>query len=227
MARLGLRLVRKLKREDAEALVEAREERPFRDLNDLAIRSGLSRGVLRLLARAGAFEGERRELLWRVEGLWTDLPLLAPLVRREELPSLPVETAREVLLADYASTGLSLTQHPIQLLREKLDDSGVTRIVELSQHPNGRPIRIAGLVTCRQRPGTASGVVFMTLEDETGLANIVVWPQVVEAQRLLALRSSMLGIEGRLQRQGEAISVLVECFWPLEQSVQITARNFR
>ena len=225
--RLGLRLIRTLKQADAEALVKAREERPFRDLLDLALRSGLSRPVLRLLARAGAIEGERREVLWRVEGLWTDLPLLAPLARREEVPSLPREAPRDMLLADYASTGLSLTQHPIELLREQLDAFGVTRIVALSQHPNGRPIRIAGLVTCRQRPGTASGVMFMTLEDETGLANIVVWPKVVEAQRLLALRSAMLGIEGRLQRQGEAISILVECFWPLEQSVQIAARNFR
>ena len=225
--RLGLRLIRQLKREDGEALIRSREEGAFRDLNDLAIRSGLSRATLRLLARAGAFEGERRELLWRVEGLWTDLPLLAPLARREELPSLPKETARDKLLADYASTGLSLTLHPLELLREELEHFGVFRIAELSQLPNGRPVRVAGLVTCRQRPGTASGVMFMTLEDETGLANIVVWPRVVASQRLLALRSAMVGIEGRLQRQGEAVSVLVECFWPLEQSVQITARNFR
>jgi error-prone DNA polymerase len=225
--RLGMRLIRRLKRSDSEALIQARAERPFYDLNDLAIRSGLSRATLRLLARAGAFEGERRERLWQVEGLWTDLPLLALLTRREAPQSLPKETARDRLMADYASTGLSLTEHPLALLREELERLEVLPIASIGLIPNGRPVRIAGLVTCRQRPGTASGVVFMTLEDETGLANIVVWPKVVAAQRLLALHSAMLGIEGRLQRQGEAVSVLVECFWPLEQSVQITARNFR
>jgi error-prone DNA polymerase len=225
--RLGMRLIRGMRKDDAERILEARRQKPFKSLIDLALRSGVNRGVLRRLARAGAFGERRRELLWKIEGLWTDLPLLAPLARREEKACLPIETDHDVLLADYASTGLSITLHPLLLMRKNLNGQGVIPNMELGGCRNGQPVRIAGLVSCRQSPSTASGVVFMTLEDETALANVIVWPRVLKAQRMLALHSAMLGVQGRLQRQGEVISVLVEYFWPLKQSITIGSRDFR
>ena len=225
--RLGMCLIRGMPQDEALAIMEAREKEEFKSLLDLSLRTGLGRGSLRRLARAGAFGEHRRDHLWEIEGLWTDLPLLAPLARQDSKPRLPPETPHDVLCADYKSTGLSVSYHPLGLMREELRQRGVIPLENLGTCANGQPVQLAGLVTCRQRPGTASGVVFMTLEDETALANLVVWPKVLEAQRLLALHATMLGVVGYVQRQGDAISVLVEHFWPLDESVTISARNFR
>jgi DNA polymerase III alpha subunit len=116
------------------------------------------------------------------------------------------------LHADYRSTGLSVDLHPIALIRRELDRLGVSRIEDMATHQGDR-ISVAGIVSNRQRPGTANGVVFMTLEDETGLGNLVIWPRFWQENRLLARNARLLGAEGRLQREGNAVSLLVDRFF--------------
>jgi error-prone DNA polymerase len=165
-----------------------------------------------------------------VQGLWTGLPLFAGLLRKEPRPVLPPLDALASLQADFRSTGLSVDRHPIELVRAQLDDRGCVPIRALQQIPSGAPVRIGGLVSSRQRPGTASGVVFMTLEDETGMANLVVWPRTWSEHRRLARTAGMLGVDGRLQRQDEAVSVLVETFWPMPDpdlsAIPLRSRDF-
>ena len=166
-----------------------------------------------------------------LQGLWTELPLFAGLQRDEPRPALPEPTAIDELKADYRAVGLSVHTHPMQLARPTLHE-GVVRLGALASLPTGSRVEVAGLVSSRQRPGTASGVVFMTLEDETAMANLVVWPKIWEEHRRLARHASFLGCEGTLQRQDDAISVLVERFWPVpwppeEPAPAIRARNFR
>jgi len=219
--RVGLRLVRGLGEAHAEAIIDAREGGRFHSLADFSVRTGLDRGRLQALAEAGAFAQvagpDRRAVAWVLQGLWTDLPLFAALERTEPSPDLPQQGPLERLKADYRSTGLSVDLHPIALLRSKLDALGVLRCDRLAVHRPGSRVRIAGIVQSRQRPGTASGVVFMTFEDETGMANLVVWPKTWLAFRRLARGASLLGADGRLQRQDDAVSVLVERFWRLPE----------
>ncbi len=214
--RLGLRLVQGFGEEHAEDVIGARYERAFSSLADFARRTGLDKGKLQKLAESNAFailDVDRRQAAWELQGLWTDLPLFSSLGRREPTADLPVEGPIEALQADYRSVGLSVDKHPIQLIRDQLDDLGVTPMGDLLRRPSGIRVRIAGLVSSRQRPGTASGVVFMTFEDETGMGNLVIWPRTWHRFRRLARHASLLGADGTLQRQGDAVSVLVETFW--------------
>ena len=218
--RLGLRLVQGLGEEHADAVVCARLERPFDSLVDVARRTGLDKGRLQRLAEANAFQvfgRDRRQAVWELQGLWTDLPLFAALHRQEPEADLPTEGALEALQADYRSVGLSVHTHPVQLIRDQLSAMGVASIADLLQRSPGVRVRVAGLVSSRQRPGTASGVVFMTFEDDTGMVNLVVWPRVWERFRSLARHSAILGANGTLQREGSAISVLVERFWAVPE----------
>jgi error-prone DNA polymerase len=229
--RLGLRLVQGFGEEDARRVEQARAEAPFCDLADFTRRTGLDRGKLQALADADAFRSfglDRRRAVWELQGLWTGLPLFAGLRRREPEPALPEETPMDGLRADYRATGLSVAHHPVEFFREGLRKRGALEIRELARLPTNRRVSIGGLVSNRQRPGTANGVVFMTLEDETGMANLVVWPRTWAAQRKLARNTSLLGADGRLQRQGDAVSVLVERFWPIEPepTLEVKARNF-
>jgi len=241
--RLGLRLVQGFGEEHAEDVIGARYERPFASLADFARRTGLDKGRLQKLAEANAFKilgVDRRQAAWELQGLWTDLPLFAGLGRREPVADLPAEGPVEALQADYRSVGLSVDTHPIQLIRDQLDQMGVLPMGDLTKRPSGVRVRIAGLVSSRQRPGTASGVVFMTFEDETGMGNLVIWPRTWQKFRRLARHSSLLGANGTLQRQGDAVSVLVETFWEVPDppktrpsvevdpihSLPVRARNF-
>jgi error-prone DNA polymerase len=229
--RCGLRLVKGLGEEEVEALVKARADAPFRDLPDLARRSGLDRGALEALAEADAFRAlgvGRREAAWILQGLWTSLPLFAGLGRREPPPPLPPETPIEKVEAAYRRVGLDVETHPMALIRPGLD--GVPPLQVLQGLPAGRRVRIAGLVANRQRPGTANGVVFMTLEDETAMVNLIVWPKTWARYRKLARHAPLVGVDGKLQRQDEAMSVLVESFWPLPEdalSIRSCSRDFR
>ncbi len=230
--RLGLRLVQGMGQSDAERIEAARAEHSFRDLPDFARRTALDQGRLRALAEADAFRVlglDRREAAWGIQGLWTGLPLFAGLARREPEPDLPTEGPFEALRADYRATGLSVTHHPMAFFREALAARGVLGLGGLGALPSGHRVRIAGLVSNRQRPGTANGVVFMTLEDESALVNLVVWPKTWARQRRLARHASLLGVDGVVQRQGDALSVLVEHFWPVEEepTVQVRSRDFR
>jgi len=230
--RLGLRLVRGFGEEDGRAVERVRAEAPVRDLPDLARRTRLARGKLQALADADALRDldlDRRRAVWEIQGLWTGLPLFAGLSRREPEPDLPVETPFEGLRADYRAVGLSVGSHPVAFFREGLQARGVRRLADLAALPTGTSVRIAGLVANRQRPGTANGVVFMTLEDETAMANLVVWPRTWQRFRKLARNTSVLGVDGRLQRQDDAVSVLVDTFWPVEDepSLEVPSRDFR
>ena len=218
--RLGLRLVQGLGEEHAERIVAARQDSPFHTLADMARRTGLDRRRLQTLAEAGAFEEVskgRRPAAWTLQGLWTDLPLFAHLEPTEPTPPLPALDAVDRLRSDYRTVGLSVDLHPIELIRSALEQLGCLRVGDLLRRRPGDRVRVAGLVSSRQRPGTASGVVFMTFEDETGMVNLVVWPKIWARFQKMARSRSLLGCDGRLQRQDDAISVLVERLWEVPE----------
>lgn len=230
--RLGLRLVKGFGEDDARAVTQARADAPFTSLADFARRTRLDRRALETLAHANAFTTlgvSRRKALWELQGLWTGLPLFAGLSRREPEPDLPVEAPYQGLQADYRAVGLSVDKHPLRFFREGLRAKDALEIAMLTNLPSGRRVRIGGLVSNRQRPGTANGVTFMTLEDETGMVNAIIWPKVWTEHRRLARNTSLLGVDGQLQRQGDAVSILVERFWPLEEipSLVVPSRDFR
>lgn len=225
--RLGLRLVKGLEEAEAARVVAARREAAFRDLADVAARTGLDKGALRKLARAGALaslEGEpRREVQWRVEGLWPGM--FAGIRRDAEAAPLPGASPLEELQADYAATGIAVARHPLALVRTRLDRQGVLPLARLGERPDGSAVKIAGLVGVRQRPATASGVVFLMLEDESGTANVVVWPKLYQKERLTLRTHSLLIVAGELQRQDGALSVVARRVWPLELEQKITAKS--
>jgi error-prone DNA polymerase len=202
--RLGLRLVKGLSRAGAERLVAARAQGPWDSVVDLAGRARLDRGDLRALAAADALAGlagNRRLAAWEVTGIGRPLPL-APAPREPQaLPLLPPPSEGEAIAGDYASLGLSLRRHPLALLRGHLDRRRLLSAREVGEVPAGSRVATAGLVINRQRPGTASGVTFVTLEDETGFVNLVVWRQLAERQRATLLGARLLGVEGEIQRE--------------------------
>ncbi|HJN74043.1 MAG TPA: error-prone DNA polymerase [Myxococcota bacterium] len=230
--RMGLRQISGLGEEHGRRIEAAREEAPFRDVADLARRAQLDHRALFTLARADAlscFGLSRRQACWQVEGLWTSTtPLFAGLPTGDAEQTLPVATAYEELQQDYLATGLSLEKHPIGLTRALLDREGVVRIEDLADHEPGDRICIAGLVVNRQRPGTANGVVFMTLEDETGMANLVVWPKLYSRQRRVVRAEPLIKVWGELQREQDAFSVVAHRFQGLpQQRVVAPSRDFR
>ena len=219
--RLGFRMIRGLGEDQGRALVAARQDRPFTGIVDFALRCGLDRARLQSFAEADAlsiWEPDRRQAAWKLQGVWTDLPLFAGIERNEPPAPLPRPDDVERLVADYAATGLSITTHPVALIRPFLDQRRAVPIARLAEIPDGRAVKVGGMVIVRQKPPTASGVVFMTLEDETGLVNLVIWPDVWERNRRVARNNSALGIDGTLQRQGDAINVIVKAIWPLPRA---------
>ncbi|MFT7519699.1 MAG: error-prone DNA polymerase, partial [Kiritimatiellia bacterium] len=229
--RCGLRLIKGLGKEQGERIVRARADGAFRHIADFARRTRLDRGSLEALAEANAFIAlgvERRRAAWELQGLWTDLPLFAGLSRREPAPDLPKMSIVESVEADYRRVGLSVDLHPMELVRPGLH--GVGPLSDLASTRNGQRVRIAGLISNRQRPGTANGVVFMTLEDETALVNVIVWPKIWSRYRKLARSAVLIGVDGELQRQDDAISVLVGSFWPIPDDalgIPGCSRDFR
>ncbi|MGD9388530.1 MAG: error-prone DNA polymerase [Gammaproteobacteria bacterium] len=211
--RLGLRLVAELSASGAERLMAARRERSFKSVDDLARRAGLDRGDLGALARAGALRGlsgHRYRAAWAVAGVEAPLPLLEDVPVREGLPLLRAPTEGRDIAADYRSVGLTLGRHPLALLRERLAEDGLVSAGELEAAPNGAYAACAGIVINRQRPGSAKGVMFVTLEDETGQANIVVWQRVSEAWRKPLLGARLLEVTGRVQREGQVVHLVAE-----------------
>jgi error-prone DNA polymerase len=200
--RLGMRLVSGLREDAAHRIVAARAQAPLRDLDDLLHRAGLDHGSLDLLAEAAALRGlagHRHRARWQSAGTEKQLPLFAGAASAEERMAIPPPSAFEDTRADYASIGLTLGAHPLALVRRQLQQRRYRPARELGGLPDGRHARYAGLVILRQRPQTASGVTFMTLEDETGMVNVVVWRDVAERQRRVFLESRLLAIEGRMQ----------------------------
>jgi len=209
--RLGLRMVGGLSAAAAGRIVAARAAGPFASVEDLARRAALERRDLRCLAQGGAlaaFAGHRRQAHWAVAGLRAPTGILREAPLGEPLAQLPAPGEGEDIVADYASLGLTLGRHPLALLRERLQRLQLMPAEALRERPHGSLARAAGLVTCRQRPDTASGVVFVTLEDETGTVNVIVWRDLVERQRRELLGARLLGVEGAIERDGEVVHLI-------------------
>ncbi len=231
--RLGLCLVKHLSAEGAGRLVAARGARGFDGIADLAERGALDRQDLEALAAADALAGlagHRHRAVWQVTGVERALPLLpAATVREEGIPLLRAPREGQDIVADYGSTGLTLRRHPLSLLREKLQRRGVLPTQELWEQPDGTQVITAGLVITRQRPGSASGVIFVTMEDETGYVNLIVWNSVAVVQRAALLESCLLEVHGKLQREGDVQHVIAQRLTNLSAmlgDMTLAARNF-
>jgi error-prone DNA polymerase len=211
--RLGFLLVQGLSQAGAERVVAARKILSFAGVEDLARRAELNRRDLKCLAAAGALEalsGHRREAYWQVAGIETGANILRDAPVAETPLSLLAPTEGENLIADYASTGLTLGRHPLALLRPRLARMRFVSAQEILRLPGGSSVRAAGIVTGRQRPGTASGTVFVTLEDETGCINVIVWRDLTERQRRELLGARLMGVEGVLEREGEVMHLVAK-----------------
>lgn len=215
--RLGFRQIDGFSKRDTELLIADRQV-PYRTIEDMHRRLRLDRRAFTLLADADAFGSldiDRRAALWAVRRLPNDetLPLFRAAATNElaEEPrtKLPEMAASEHVIADYETTRLSLKGHPLQYLREGLATEGVSTCRAVQEGADGRRMKVAGVVTVRQRPGSAKGVVFLTIEDETGIANIVVWPKIMKAFRREVMGARLIHIEGRIQRSPEGVVHLV------------------
>lgn len=227
--RLGLRMVKGFSEVGAERILAARKATPFSSLEDLARRSQLTRLDLKHLATTGALSSlaDHRHLAhWITAGIEPAPGLLRQAAFDEPLPQLAAPTEGENLIADYASLGLTLGRHPLALLRSRLRRMRLITAEELQRLAHGRLARTAGIVTCRQRPSTAKGVVFVTLEDETGYVNVVVWRDLVEKQRRELLSSSLLAVQGTVQREGKVIHLVAQRLMDHTQLLgRLTARS--
>ena len=201
--RLGLGQVKGLGEDAGQRIAAARRHAPFAHIQDLVDRAGLERGELDGLAEAGALQGlagHRHQARWAAAAGRRQLPLFAGVDTSErDSATLAAPAVGEDIVADYASTGLTLGRHPLSLLRPQLARRHCRRSSEALALDSGSPVRIAGLVTLRQRPQTASGVVFVTLEDEDGLINVIVWRDLVERQSRALLQSRLLAVDGKLE----------------------------
>lgn len=209
--RLGLSMIKGLSAAGAQRIAATRAARPFEDVQDLARRAALERRDRACLAAAGALErlaGHRRIAHWLASGAHTERHLLRDAPVQEALPFIAAPGEAENIVADYRSLGFTLGRHPLALLREHLRRMQLASAEELKALPHGKLARTAGIVTCRQRPGTAQGVVFVTIEDETGYMNVVVWNDLVERQRKALLGARLLGVEGHMQNEGGVIHLV-------------------
>ncbi len=231
--RLGMRLVSGLREDASRRIVAARAQAPLRDLDDLLHRADLDHGSLDRLAEAAALRGlagHRHRARWLSAGTEKQLPLFAGVSSDEARIAIPPPSAFEDTRADYASTGLTLGAHPLALVRRQLRARRYRPARELADFSNGRPARYAGLVILRQRPQTASGVTFMTLEDETGMVNVVVWRDLAERQQQAFLESRLLAVEGRVEAaegSRHLIASRLEDLTPLLAGVATKSRDFR
>jgi error-prone DNA polymerase len=216
-------MVRGLSNIDAARILAARAERPFSSIDDVWRRSGVPAAALEKLTDADAFRGfglDRRQALWEVRALGAaPLPLFAAADAREgqwapegHEPAVrltPLKEGREVV-EDYRSVQLSLRAHPLTFLRPELDARGAVACADLQNIKDGRKVKLAGIVLIRQRPGSANNVTFVTIEDESGVANIIIWQRLFEAQRRVVLAAAMMGVTGRVQKEGAVIHVIAD-----------------
>ena len=203
--RLGLNSLYGMRAEAARRIEDARAIAAFLDVADLARRGGLDRHDLQVLAAGNALQalaGNRRAALWQAAGAVPDKDLLRASPPEEDAPVLAAPTEGESIVSDYRAQGLTLGRHPLALLRKQLLAQRFLPASTLNCYTNGQVARACGIVTVRQRPGTAKGVVFMTLEDETGTVNVIVWPDLVESQRREVLSAPLLGVYGVWQQEG-------------------------
>jgi error-prone DNA polymerase len=214
--RLGLRMVKGLAQIHAEEII-ARRTTQYRSVGDLWRRANIPVAALERLAEADAFQTvglNRRQALWAIRGLSDSrLPLFDTVpVEPDGEPevALTAMTAGRQVVEDYRSVGLSLRRHPVSFLRQDLAARRIVRCADLATIRDGKHVEVAGIILVRQRPGSAHGVLFVTIEDETGHANLILWPSVFERQRRLVLSASMIACRGKLQREGEVIHVIAE-----------------
>jgi error-prone DNA polymerase len=254
--RLGFNYARGLRREAADALVAARAQRAFSSIAELALRTPeLRKSELTLLARIGALNSlddvsHRRDALWQVAYAGRRAgPLLDLLSEKDETDSEPASTSslppknslppvsgtsplapmstEERLVADFAGTGVTVGRHPMAFHREQMNRMGIVVAADLARLPHGRPTRIAGCVIARQRPGTAKGFVFLSLEDETGIANAILTPAVYERHKHTVVYERFLQIEGELQNQEDVVSVKARTIVPLSISqAEVRSHDF-
>jgi error-prone DNA polymerase len=221
--RLGLRMTRGLSEKDGNSLVAARSVRLYQTIPELARRSGLGTGALVRLAKADAFAAfghSRRQASWAIKGLRDEtLPLFEAAEQRaqeiipeqiEEDVSLPAMTRGREVVEDYRSHGLSLRPHPLSFLRRELAVREISPCSALRNAKDGSRITVSGLVMVRQRPGSAKGVMFITLEDETDIANLIIWPSLFDKQRRVILGAQMLACRGKVQAANGVIHVIAE-----------------
>ncbi len=227
--RLGLRQVDGFPEAAAARIVAAREAGEFRDVRELKERAGLSPALIERLASADCFNSlglTRRQALWDARSLITapDLPLFAAAAARDEgaeriATQLPVMPLSEEVVADYQTQRLSLKAHPLAFLRADLADRGFVRSADLRARKYRAGVQVAGIVLIRQRPGSAKGVCFITLEDESGVANIVIWPDLMEQQRKVIMGARLMEVRGRVEYDDEVVHVIATHLTDATQSL--------
>lgn len=232
--RLGLRLIKGLSRDAAERLVENRLPLPYQSVQHMAQRAGLNRGDLKALAAAGALSGltgrNRHMAHWHIAGVASDSSLAAIGPVAEGTPLLRSPTPAEETIADYAHLGLTLGPHPMLLLRQRLNRLGALSSRDIHVKAHGQRAQAAGIVITRQHPQSANNVTFVTLEDETGPVNLVVWGRLAERQRRELLGARLLGAIGEIQKEGEVLHLIAHQlidYSDLLRELTISARDFR
>jgi error-prone DNA polymerase len=236
--RLGFRMVHGLANTEASLISIVRAERPFSSIEDLRCRAGVPIAALKRLAEADAYRSldiDQRKATWTIEGMADEvLPLFAaadernrtisPEIIEPEVDLVPMTEGRQVV-EDYRSVGLTLRRHPMSFLRQELTERRILSCSDLQHARDGQRVTVAGLVLVRQKPGSAKGVTFMTIEDETEVANLVIWSGVFEKQRRLILSARMIGCRGRLQREGGVTHLIAEHFIDLSDLLRSVAER--
>ena len=232
--RLGLHMINGFSQTGAIRLLNARADRAFRDLQDFAQRTCLNKTDLQALAAANAFialvRSHRKMAYWEVAGISTPAPILNRTCFNEGTPMIPKATPIDDAHADYASIGLTLGPHPLALIRSTLSELGLSTREEFYRQSHGKIAKVAGLVIARQRPASANNVTFVTLEDETGSINLVVWKNIAEQYASILLGASVIGASGKIQRKGDVLHLLTDQLIDLSyliDNLTIQSRDFR
>jgi error-prone DNA polymerase len=203
-------MVKGLSQQTAERIVTARQQHGFTSVDELAARAQLDAGDLKRLASAGALQslaGHRRQALWQAAAGRLPEGVLQHAAVHETAAQLAAPSEARDICDDYARLGFTLGRHPLTLLRERLTAMRFVTAQDIANSADRQLVRAAGIVTCRQRPGTAKGTMFVTLEDETGLTNIIVRPELLERQRREVVGARLLGVYGQISRQGKVVHV--------------------
>jgi error-prone DNA polymerase len=230
--RMGLRFVKGLRQSESEAIESARARAAFTSLQDFRHQTRLNAGTLAALSEAGALEAlveNRRAALWRARGAGDARTDTLFDLQEESTPTFAALDGLEQIGWDYSASDHSARGHPLAPLRAELRALNLLDAHAVSQLPHGSKVRCAGMVICRQRPQTASGVVFMTLEDETGFMNIVLWPSVFDQHALIARTENFLAIRGKIQRQDNVVHVVVDKLWSPRLTIEpmdVGSRDF-
>lgn len=224
--RVGLKYVKGLSQATGTKIVSERQEGPYIGVLDLSRRTNASKAEVLALCEAGAVGDSRRDAMWQAMLVGGEPALLIGAYSEHKEPGLADMAPFEACARDYATTGISTGPHPMALLRKALDQRGFIKAGDLSRFTDGAWVKVAGMVIVRQRPGTAKGMYFATLEDETGFANIVVKPNIFLTNRSILTLAPFLGVCGVLQKRDGVISVLGKRFYPLRISLNVESRNF-